>query len=443
MNIFYCFAFCLLIIYICYKNISKQNKDIDPLTKIYNKNKFYKETYKIISNSDPNQFSLFRCDINRFKIINEVLGREFGDTVLNTLANSIKNLVKDDVGTYGRLENDIFLICIPTNRYNAKYIYDYLSDQLKHIESGFSITLCIGIYVIDNPKLPVNSMSDRASLPLKNIKGKIVDGYSYYDNLLYDSILKEQKLFYNIDSALEEHQFEIYLQPIYNLKTLKIQYAEALIRWKHPTRGLLPPIEFLPYAEKNGFIHTIDIYVLTTVCKYLKARFNTNKKIVPISVNVSRTSMLSPNLTSTLKSIVNENDIDPNYVKLEITEECYMDVSSQLLSVINELRNFGFQFFMDDFGSGYSSLGILRNIPFDIIKIDKCFIDDVNSKETSTNFLLSILNMTKTLNIPVIIEGTETKDQVDFLAKSGFDFAQGFYFSKPITFPEFEKLLEN
>ena len=426
------------------KTIKNEESDyLDPLTKIYNKDKFFAKTQALICNSKKNEFSLFRCDINRFKIINEVLGREFGDSILKKLANSIKNLVKDNVGTYCRLENDVFLICLPTNEYDAPTVYNYLSNELKNTENEFSITLCIGIYVIDNPKLPISSMSDRASLPLKNIKGKIVDGYAYYDNLLYDSILKEQKLFYNMNVALQEHQFEIYLQPIYNLKTLKIEYAEALIRWKHPTRGLLTPIEFLPYAEKNGFINTIDIYVFTTVCKYLKARKEANKKIIPISVNISRPSILSPTLFETLKSIVTENDINPSYIKLEITEDSYMNISSELLHVINKLKDFGFEFFMDDFGSGYSSLGILRDIPFDVIKIDKCFIDGLNSQKTSINFLLSILNMTKVLNIPVIMEGTETREQIDFLTNNGVEFAQGFYFSKPIIFPEFEKFLDS
>ena len=296
--------------------------------------------------------------------------------------------------------------------------------------------------MIDNPCLPVGLMSDKAALSLKNVKGKIVDGYAYYDNVLYDSILKEQKLFYNINLALQEHQFEIYFQPIYNLKTLKIEYAEALIRWKHPTKGLLSPSEFLPYAEKNGFINTIDIYVWTTVCKYLKRRKDENKKIIPISVNISRASLLSKNLSQTLKSLVREYQLEPSCLKLEITEDSYMNTTKELLSIIHDLKDFGFEFFMDDFGSGYSSLGNLRDIPFNVIKLDKLFIDGLSFQKTSINFLLSILNMTKVLNIPVIIEGVETKEQVAFLIENDFDFAQGYYFSRPIIYQEFEKFLD-
>lgn len=423
--------------------MSKKNQSgFDDITGIYNRDKFYKETQRLVLTSNRGEFSMFRCDINRFKIINELLGRDYGDGILRVLALTIKNLVGDGVGTYGRLENDVFLMCVPTSKYTAKEVYERLTDALKKSEDGFSITVCVGVYVIDNPCLSVGLMSDRASLSLKNIKGKIVDGYAYYDSILHESILKEQKLFYNIDLALQEHQFEIYLQPIYNLKTLKIEYAEALIRWKHPTKGLLPPSEFLPYAEKNGFINTIDIYVWTTVCKYLKGRKDENKRTIPISVNISRASLLSKNLSHTLKSLVMEYEIDPSDLKLEITEDSYMNTSSEVLSVIYDLKEFGFEFFMDDFGSGYSSLGILRDIPFNVIKLDKLFIDGLNFQETSINFLLSVLNMAKVLNIPVIMEGAETKEQVAFLIDNDFDFAQGYYFSRPIIFQEFEKFLD-
>lgn len=423
--------------------VSQHEQDkFDAVTGIYNKNEFCNKTQRLVLTSKRGEFSMFRCDINKFKIINEVLGRGFGDNILRMMAVTIKDLVGDGVGTYGRLENDIFLMCVPTYRYTAKEVYTRLTNAIRSSEDGVIITICVGAYVIDNPCLSVELMSDRAALSLQNVKGKIVDGYANYDSLLHDSILREQKLFYNIDLALQEHQFEIYLQPIYNLKTLRIEYAEALIRWKHPTRGLLPPSEFLPYAQKNGFINTIDIYVWTTVCKYLRQRKNENKRTIPISVNISRASLLSKNLPQTLKSLVMEYNLDPSDLKLEITEDSYMNTQAEVLSIIDDLKDFGFEFFMDDFGSGYSSLGILRDIPFNVIKLDKMFIDGLNFQEMSINFLLSILNMTKVLNIPVIMEGTETKEQVAFLIENDFDFAQGYYFSRPIKFQEFEKFLD-
>ena len=440
----------LLVIFVICLNMSKILKNYtfkesykmyDSVTGIYDKDNFYQATQKILHDTKPGEFAIFRCDINRFKVINEVFGQKFGDMVLRLLAGSIKELA-EGVGTYGRLENDVFLMCLPVKQYSAKEIYSYLSNSLLKIQNGFSITLCIGIYVIDDPTLPISLMCDKASFPLRDIKGKIVDGYAYYDNLLHSSILKEQKLFFNINTALSEHQFEIYLQPIYNLKTLQIDYAEALVRWKHPTRGLLPPSEFLPYAEKSGFINSIDIYVWTTVCNYLKERKKAGKKSIPISVNISRPSILLPSLNKILKSLIKEYGLNASDLKLEITEDSYMNVSPELLSVIKDLKDFGFEFFMDDFGSGYSSLGLLRSIPFNVIKIDKVFLDDFGKNQYSTNFLLSILNMTKVLDIPVIMEGVETKEEIDFLIENGFDYAQGYYFSEPIIFPKFEKFLE-
>lgn len=442
-------ALLFVLCFICFKmyNILKNYtfkesyKMIDSVTGIYNKDKFYHATQKILCNAKKNEYAIFRCDINRFKVVNEVFGHKFGDMVLRLLASSIKELA-EGVGTYGHLENDVFLMCLPVEQYSANEIYSYLSNSLLKIQNGFSITLCIGIYIIDDPSIPVSIMCDKASFPLRDIKGKIVDGYAYYDNLLHSSILKEQKLFFNINAALSEHQFEIYLQPIYNLKTLKIEYAEALIRWKHPTKGLLPPSEFLPYAEKNGFINAIDVYVWTTVCNYLSKRKESGKKIIPISVNISRASVLLPSLTKTLKSLVKDYNLNPSDLKLEITEDSYMNVSSELSAIIKDLKDYGFEFFMDDFGSGYSSLGILRDIPFNVVKIDKVFLDDFGKNSMATKFLMSILNMTKILDIPVIMEGAETKEEVDFLISNGFDYAQGYYFSKPIIFSEFEKFLE-
>ena len=245
-----------------------------------------------------------------------------------------------------------------------------------------------------------------------------------------------------MNHALNSSQFIPYLQPKYDLKTNKATGAEALVRWAHPQKGLVSPGIFIPIFERNGFISKLDFYMWESVCKILRNWIDSGKKVVPVSVNISRTNLYNPELVDIICNLVKKYDIPPELLNLELTETSYMDNPALMMETVQRLRDKNFIVLMDDFGSGYSSLNTLKDITVDVLKIDMKFLQETVHQERSRKILECVINLAKKLNVPVVAEGAETEDQVNFLRDMGCEFVQGFYFSKPIPLKEFEQLIE-
>ena len=249
----------------------------------------------------------------------------------------------------------------------------------------------------------------------------------------------ERRIEDDMEKALENHEFQVYLQPKYSTKAEVLSAAEARVRWTHPVLGFISPGKFTPIFERNGFILQLDDYMLTEVAKLQAAWLEQGKQLVPISVNVSRAHFAEENLAEHICSIVDKFKVPHEYIELELTESAFFDDKTVLLTTVRKLKEFGFKVSMDDFGAGYSSLNSLKELPLDIIKLDAEFFRSVDDIERSNLIVGQTISLAKKLGMEIVAEGIETRDQVDFLAKQDCDLIQGFYFSKPLPVTEFEE----
>lgn len=413
-------------------------KNYDALTNIYSKQSFYEHVKNMLKGASPSQYEIICADIEHFKLINDVYGSEYGDILLNQIATKLQEAFGEEA-CYGRIGADIFAICLPHDA-SGESAADKINQIFHSFSKDMEVIASIGIYEIKKLDIPVSLMCDRAILAAKSVKGIYMKHYAYYDDSMRNVLLEEQELINGLDKSLENGEFEIYFQPKCNMNTNKITGAEVLVRWNHPQKGMISPKDFIPVFEKNGFIKKLDQYVWEESAKWLHKHANQHK-VIPISVNISRIDIFGLDVQNIFQKLVKRYDLDSSWLQLEITESAYSSRSDEIIFVINRLMNHGFTILMDDFGSGYSSLNILKDINIDVLKMDMRFLDKQDRK--SQDIIESVIRMAKWLNLKIIAEGVENKEQVDFLLKIGCLYAQGFYYYKPMPMDAFEKLLEN
>lgn len=417
-----------------------QMADCDPLTGLYKREAFYRATRQLLDSCPGEKFVLIRWNVERFKLINDLFGQEIGDQVLQTIAGCLRDTMPEN-STYGRLEADHFVLCMPAGLSNPQWRLAEVSNRLQKLDIDHTILVDAGIYEIEDPSLPVAQMCDRASLALKTIDGKYHQNYSYYTDELRTAMLREQDIRSQMETALEQRQFQIYLQPVCSLSAGRPVGAEALVRWLHPTRGEISPGEFIPLFEKNGFITALDRYVWEEVCRYLSRRKEQGLPLLPISVNASRASLDQEEMCGEITALTQRYGVDPALFRIEITETAYAEQPQQLQEVTRQLQKAGYAVLMDDFGSGYSALNTLKDIPADIMKIDMKFLQGFERGGRVGTVLISVLRMARWLNIPVIAEGVETEEQLAFLYSVGCDLIQGYCFARPMPLQEFDQYL--
>ncbi|MCI1931940.1 MAG: EAL domain-containing protein [Clostridia bacterium] len=419
--------------------------EFDTLTGIYNRTRFYSLTHEMLISNYKRKFVIVRFDINRFKLINSFYGSDEGDNLLKYIAKKLREMCSTlELASYGRIEGDVFAFCTLYKGHNSiSSTIENLTSEIKHFKLSFDIVLTYGIYVIEDNYDPVDTFLDKAALTAKHIKGDYVKFYEFYTPDMSLKIEKEQLITNMMNDALNNEQFIIYFQPKYNLATNSPAGAEALVRWKHPTKGILPPGEFIPVFERNGFITKLDQYVWEKACQYLRKWLDAGLVPVPISVNVSRVDICNPNLVDILFNITKKYNIPTNLLHLELTESAYTDNPLAIKLMLKNLHDHGFLVMMDDFGSGYSSLNILKELPVDVLKIDMHFLSGAEIPGRSETIIAAIIRMAKWLKIPVIAEGVETKEQADFLSQIGCEYVQGYYFAKPMPIEKYEELISN
>ncbi|MEG0019101.1 MAG: EAL domain-containing protein, partial [Oscillospiraceae bacterium] len=415
----------------------KHAAEYDHLTDIYNAQTFYGQVEEMLA-SVQEKYVLVRLNISKFKLINDLFGTNTGDSVLVAISKCLKKFY-EPIGRIGRLGSDHFACCLPKKDFNPLLFIFRLNEFFDILNINYPITPKLGIYEIEDTHLPVVYMCDRAILALQTINSDYLADFAYYDDTLRQEMMDEQVITSEMNFALEDKQFVVFLQPIFSLSQNKPVSAEALVRWIHPEKGIIPPGAFIPIFEKTGFIARLDYYVFEETCRLLHQRRADGKAMLPISVNVSRRSLYNPNLCEDILDILEHYNLEPSYIRIEITESAYMDNSELLLSTIIKLRSNGFVVLMDDFGSGYSSFNALKDIPVDILKIDMDFMSDIDSSRKGANILKSIINMATLINIDTVAEGVETLAQLNFLKDIGCDKIQGYYFSKPLPIDKFEE----
>lgn len=421
----------------------KYRNNFDMLTGIYNKERFFEKTQEMIYLHEET-FVFIRFDINRFKIFNSFFGKKEGDKLIKFMANRLLSYVEShDICIAGRIEADVFGLCMPNNPEIIQESFVQIKKALNSYNENYDISPVFGLYIINDKDMAMDQIYSNATLAAKKSKGNSLQYFTYYSDELENEILREQNIANEMNSALEKGQFIIYLQPKYNLKIEKIEGAEALVRWNHPEKGLQSPADFIPIFERNGFITKLDFYVWEEVCKLLRKWTDEGKKVFPISVNISRVNIYNPQFVSQLIGLVEKYKLSPKLLELELTETTYMDNPDAMIDAIEHLQEYGFRILMDDFGSGYSSLNVLKDLEIDVIKIDMKFFELSKNEGRAESIIIAIIRMAKWLKLPIVAEGVETREQVDFLKTLGCEFVQGYYFSRPVPVEEYLFLIEH
>jgi EAL domain-containing protein (putative c-di-GMP-specific phosphodiesterase class I) len=368
--------------------------------------------------------------IYKFDEIRSFFGKEKALELLKIVANGIKEVGKGMLK--GRSDNKDFAVSFRTNRVDEKKFMHELESYVKDNFQIYQVKLYFGIYNIDDVYESIDALLIQTKFAVKEIEGNAIKNYIYCDAKMKKRMIENDNITSEMKKALAKNEFEIFLQPVFDLKSRKIISAEALTRWHHPKRGYIPPGEYVPIFEENGFIVNIDMFVWEGVCKIIRSWLDRGVEAVPISVNVSRIDLFSIDFYKIITVLVEKYNIPVEYLRLEITESAFVLNEINVIEIVDKLRTYGFKILMDDFGSGYSSLNSLKFINIDILKIDMDLVKGIEESIRQADILKSVINLGNTLNLEMICEGVETENQAKFVEENGCKKAQGWLFSKAI-----------
>ncbi|MDU5607731.1 MAG: bifunctional diguanylate cyclase/phosphodiesterase, partial [Clostridioides difficile] len=415
----------------------------DNLTKIKNQVAFENRAIEILHNASNKEYVLLNIDIDNFKYINDTHGYEYGDKVLIIVAAALSKTfnIKE---TCARIGSDNFVIL-------AKYRDSLLEDIREMLTNAIiseldmnvtqTISYCIGAYLVEIDNLgykSINSIMDKANIAHKVSKTRGISSTVWYNENLLKQLQMENSIYNYMYKAIENEEFHMYLQPKFQISSLNVVSAEALVRWFSPELGFLSPDEFIPLFEKSGFIIELDFYMLKKACSFVKKTFmKKNQYTYPIAVNFSRVTIYQNSFYQRFLDTVKEYEIPFKYIEIEVTESAFNEISQPVISILEELKKLGFLISMDDFGSGYSSLSLLCSLSINGLKLDKSLLKETFNREKVYSIIQCIIEMSHRIGMSVVCEGIETKKDLEFLNTVKCDVGQGFYFSKPIEEKEF------
>ena len=415
--------------------------ELDQLTGLYNREYFYRyaEQYDTFHRGEDTDALV--VDISHFRLINERFGKACADEVLRRTGEALLAAMKESGGIVCRREADTFQVYCPHREDYEAFAEEIAAAAGEGLKGHVRIR--VGVYSRVDKTLEMERRFDRAKSAADTIRNSFSASVAMYDDALREKEVEEERLLDDFPEALAQKQFAVYFQPKFDIRQSKpvLCGAEALVRWKHPEKGMVSPGVFVPLFERNGLVRDLDNYVWREAAAQIRRWKDTLGHAVPVSVNVSRIDMLDPELTDTLRGLVEENGLDYGDLHLEITESAYTEDAKQIVSVVSGLRELGFRIEMDDFGSGYSSLNMISTLPIDALKLDMMFIRTAFSENGNTRMIEITLEISRALNVPMIAEGVETEEQMLALKKMGCDIVQGYYFSKPVPAEEFERFL--
>ena len=411
----------------------------DPVTNLLTEKIFYERAQVMLEENPGQAFDIIAVDIERFKIINDAFGTAAGNQLLSDLSVCLLDIRVDEKSLFARIRAVLFAVLVPREEGGYGRLEHSLNCFLKTYPLPMRLTVKIGVYQIEERDIPVERMCDRAFIAAGSIKGMYAEKIVFYNNAMREKMLFEQKILDTMVEALEQGQFQIHLQPKVRVNTEEVVGAEALVRWEHPELGLLSPADFLPVFERNGFIYSLDLYVWHKVCSAMQRWRQMGGADIPVAVNVSRMDIYHGDLPSLFTELVKDYGLEPKNLHLEITESAYISDSRQLLLVVEQLRKTGFVVEMDDFGSGYSSLNMLSELPVDVLKLDLKFLRTGTDAGRRHRIMQAVIDLAHTLHLLVIAEGVETKEESLLLEEMGCQYAQGYYYGRPVPENEFEK----
>lgn len=410
----------------------------DTLTGLYNKSHFAVKSAEILKSHPDEEWLLLSSNIKDFKLINDLFGMEKGNEVLKMEAGLLKERCRDGI-VYGRIGGDKFAVCMPKARFQEEYFTDAIQTMGQVFNNDlYHLHIYIGVYEITDINEDISIMCDKANFAIKTLNENYARSIAYYNDTILNNTILEKQLVGDFDQALKEKQFCMYLQPQMTSEG-KMLGAEALVRWQHPKRGLIFPGDFIEVFEKTGLIYRLDRFIWELAVQKLARWQQEGHSDLYISVNISTKDFYYMNVYETITALVEKYRIIPSTLKLEITETAIMTGTAGELDMIEQFRKYGFQVEIDDFGSGYSSLNMLKDISADILKIDMGFLNATENELKGQDILESIIFLAQKLGMEVITEGVETSQQLTMLIQMGCRMFQGYYFSRPVPEEEFEK----
>ena len=409
----------------------------DSLTGMLNKEQFYKETYQLLHKYSDESFYILYTNIESFKFVNDIFGIAKGDEILCRQAESMENHGTEKV-LCARLQGDHFAMCIPKSEFSTERI----SDAIQKIEEEFTsnvfhLRIYAGVYEVRDIEEPISIMCDKANIAGGTIKNNYQKRIAFYNTVQLVQSLREKSILGEFERALNREEFAMFLQPQVDAEG-KVQGAEALVRWIHPEKGVVAPGRFMDTLEKTGLVYKLDKYMWERAAQKLK---EWKQREIPyyISVNISTKDFFFLDIYETFVQLIEKYEIEPERLKLEITETTLMSDFKENMEILGKLQAYGFQIEIDDFGSGYSSLNMLRNIKANVLKIDRDFLVATENEVRDQDILQSIVVLAEKIGMSVIVEGVETKKQLEMLISMGCRLFQGYYFSKPLSIEKFEE----
>ena len=415
-----------------------ENDEMESILKRVSKLRRFNRNVNNLIYSSSKEIGFIQFDVRKFKIINDLYGERFGDEVLDFIIKNLKEICHPEQ-FFINLHSDVFMVVTEYEKEEDLIEFIHQLDARIGSFKNVKLQMSYGVYTVEDKQMELRQMSDRAAMTRKAAKNNVLTNILFYKEQFKEVLYNRKFIEENMQAAIMERQFMMYLQPKYSIEKNKIIGAEALVRWRHPERGMIYPNQFIPIIEENGFIRKVDYYIWQEACRFIKKCEETGFTSCPVSVNVSRIHLQDNECIQVLSDSIKEYDIPKSLLELEITET----VSNQQVSQkAFELKEEGYTLLMDDFGSGYSSLNVLLETPFDVIKLDKKFMDNMIVSDKGKLLLEQVVSMANKLDLGLLAEGVETKEQVELLHNIGCDQVQGYYYAKPMPENEFFELLK-
>jgi len=414
----------------------------DHLTGLFNRIGFFTRTREVLNASvDTEKWRIFYFNIRGFKAINDFFGADGGDQVLKNVAVLLEHSFLKPV-VLARMEMDHFAMLVNGDTIDMEKLTNLCSRHYENEERSLNFFCNCGIFELHDRNENVTSMYDKARLAKNYILNDYSKPYATYCNVMQTELRLRENLTGELENAIRSEQILLYFQPIVETQTGRVESAEVLVRWKHPTNGMLWPNQFIPAFEENGHISLLDGHITRKVTAFLNERLKNGKKAVPLSVNLSRRDFTHPNIRTIIERAITALPFPIRYIRSELTETAFNHADKEMAGLIDYLRSFGVQIMIDDFGIGYSTFALVQDFNFDFLKLGIDFTRFINIKPKTNRIIRMLIGMAHELGAKVVAEGVETQEQVEFLRRENCDLIQGFYFYQPMPQDEFSALLD-
>ena len=382
-------------------------------------------------------YAMLHLEMRKYRSFCTCFGVNKGQELIEKFYNALKKEVQHKE-VMAHQENAAFALLLAyTEKADLEARIQKITSNLNSVLPGMKMYFGTGVYMVQSGERDVEQLYNNAMIACEMSEEESENSIAYFDVEMNNQKLWERKVEDDMDRALENREFQVYLQPKISTSEEVLGGAEALVRWIHPTEGFIPPNRFIPIFEKNGFILKLDDYMLEEIARVQSEWLAEGRTLVPISVNVSRAHFTREDLAEHICAIVDKYQVPHSVIELELTESAFFDDKKVLLNTVQKLRTAGFQVSMDDFGAGYSSLNSLKELQIDVLKIDADFFRGADAEERGLLIVSEVIDLAKKLNMKIVAEGIESKEQVEFLTEQECDLIQGYFYAKPMPVSEF------